>query len=160
MQIVTPSRDALEAYRQKKREIDETVGRVNGRYSDGLWSPIHYQYRSFPAAELIAYYRAADIALVTPLRDGLNLVAKEYVASRINGDGAVILSEFAGVAHQLPEAILTNPYSSEDVASALRRALEMDGAERRRRMAAMQTRVQAEDIAWWLGEFVKLANEQ
>jgi alpha,alpha-trehalose-phosphate synthase [UDP-forming] len=158
MQLVTPSRDAVEAYRQKKREIDEMVGRVNGRFSDGLWSPVHYQYRSFSPTELVAYYRAADIALVTPLRDGLNLVAKEYVASRINGDGALILSEFAGVADQLPEAVLTNPYSSEDVAAALQQALTMDTAEKRRRMAAMQARVKADDISWWLGEFTKLAN--
>ena len=159
IQIVTPSRDGVEAYRQKKREIDEMVGRVNGRYSDALWSPIHYQYRSFPPTELVSYYCAADIALVTPLRDGLNLVAKEYVASRIHGDGVVILSEFAGVAHQLPEAILTNPYSSEDVASALLRALTMGVDEQSRRMAAMQARVKAEDIRWWLREFLSFAYE-
>jgi trehalose 6-phosphate synthase/phosphatase len=157
MQIVTPSRDGVAAYRQKKREIDEMVGRVNGRYSDGIWNPIHYQYRSFSPAELVAYYRAADIALVTPLRDGLNLVAKEYVASRINEDGAVILSEFAGVSHQIPQAILTNPYSSEDVASALQQALSMGEEDRHRRMVAMRSRVQEQDIAWWLEEFVRLA---
>jgi trehalose-6-phosphate synthase len=159
MQIVTPSRDAVEAYRQKKREIDEMVGRVNGRFSDALWSPIHYQYRSFSPNELVAYYRAADIALVTPLRDGLNLVAKEYVASRVGGDGALILSEFAGVSDQLPQAILTNPYSSEDIAAALQQALTMDPPEKNRRMAEMQGRVKAEDINWWLGEFIKLADE-
>ena len=159
MQLVTPSRDGVEAYRQKKREIDEMVGRVNGRFSDGIWNPIHYQYRAFSAAELVTYYRAAEIALVTPLRDGLNLVAKEYVASRIHDDGVVILSEFAGVAQQLPEAILTNPYSSEDVASALQRALSMDNAEQHQRMAAMRARVEAEDIHWWLQEFLDLANE-
>jgi trehalose-6-phosphate synthase len=159
LQIVTPSRDAVEAYRQKKREIDETVGRVNGHYSDGLWTPIHYQYRSFSPSELVAYYRAADIALVTPLRDGLNLVAKEYVAARIHGDGAVVLSEFAGVADQLPQAILTNPYSPEEVGFALEQALTMTPEEKKERMAAMQSRVSAEDIHWWLNEFLRLANE-
>ncbi len=158
MQIVTPSRDDLEAYRQKKREIDEMVGRVTGRFSDGLWTPIHYQYRAFSPAELIAYYRAADVALVTPLRDGLNLVAKEYVASRIHGDGAVILSEFAGVADQLPEAILTNPYSSEQVAAALQQALTMGVAEQQQRMAAMQARIRLQDIHWWLKEFLAFAH--
>lgn len=158
MQIVTPSRDAVEAYRQKKREIDEMVGRVNGRFSDGLWTPVHYQYRSYPPSELIAYYSAADIALVTPLRDGLNLVAKEYVASRINRDGVVILSEFAGVADQLPEAILTNPYSSEELASALQQALTMGAAEKKQRMTAMQARLRSQDIHWWLKEFLELAN--
>ncbi len=157
-QIVTPSRDTVEAYRQKKREIDEMVGQVNGRFSDGLWSPIHYQYRAYPPSELIAYYSAADVALVTPLRDGLNLVAKEYVASRIHGDGAVVLSEFAGVAVQMPEAILTNPYSSEQVASALQQALTMRSAEQKQRMAAMQARLRSQDIHWWLREFLELAH--
>lgn len=159
LQIVTPSRDGVEAYRQKKREIDETVGRVNGRFSDGLWTPIHYLYRSFTAVELVAYYRAAEIALITPLRDGLNLIAKEYVAARIHGDGALVLSEFAGVADQLPQAILTNPYSSEDVAFALQQALTMRPEEQQQRMAAMQDRVRAEDIRWWLNEFLRLADE-
>lgn len=159
MQIVTPSRDAVEAYRQKKREIDEMVGRVNGRFSDALWSPIHYQYRAFSPADLIAYYRAANIALVTPLRDGLNLVAKEYVAARVHGDGAVILSEFAGVADQLPEAILTNPYSAEDVARSLQEALTMPLDEQKRRMAAMQSRIRAQDIHWWLNEFLSMMHD-
>lgn len=159
LQIVTPSRDGVQAYRQKKREIDEMVGRVNGRYSDGLWLPIHYFYRAFPPAELVSYYRAADIALVTPLRDGLNLVAKEYAASRISGDGIIILSEFAGVADQMPEAILTNPYSDEELAASLQQALTMQPDEQRARMAPMQARVRAEDIHWWLNEFVKLADE-
>ncbi len=159
MQIVTPSRDGVEAYRQKKREIDEMVGRVNGRHSDGIWNPIHYQYRSFSPAELIAYYRAADVALVTPFRDGLNLVAKEYVASRIGVDGVVILSEFAGVAEQLPEATLTNPYSPEQLASALQQALTMGQTEQRERMSAMQSRIKAQDINWWLNEFVALSHE-
>ncbi len=134
------------------------VGRVNGRFSDGLWTPIHYVYRPFPPNELVAYYRAADIALVTPLRDGLNLVAKEYVAARVRGDGIIILSEFAGVSDQLPEAILTNPYSSEEVADALQQALTMRPAEQRERMAAMQARIRKEDIYWWLKEFLDLAN--
>ena len=120
---------------------------------------IHYQYRSFSPSELVAYYRAADIALVTPLRDGLNLVAKEYVASRIHTDGVVVLSEFAGVAHQLPEAVLTNPYSSEDVALSLQRALTMGSPEQHERMAAMRARVAAQDIRWWLNEFLDVANE-
>ena len=136
IQIVTPSRLAVDAYRQKKREIDEAVGRINGRFSDGIWIPIRYLHRSFTPSELLAYYRAADIALVTPLRDGLNLVAKEFVAARINEDGVVILSEFAGVASQLPEALITNPYSQEDVAAALAQALSMPKAEQRERMKA------------------------
>ncbi len=158
IQLVTPSRANVEAYRQKKREIDEIVGRINGRFSDGIWMPIRYQYRSFSLAELAAYYRAADIALVTPLRDGLNLVAKEYVASRVQTDGVLILSEFAGVAHQLPEALMVNPYNVEDMAAALKHALEMPKEEQHRRMQVMQARIKAEDISWWMKEFLDRMN--
>ena len=155
IQIVTPSRLDVEAYRQKKREVDETVGRINGRFSDGIWIPIRYQHRSFSPSELIAYYRAADIALVTPLRDGLNLVAKEYVASRIHEDGVVILSEFAGVAYQLPEALITNPYDVDDVAATLEQALRMPKTEQHWRMEAMRNRLKVEDITWWARDFLE-----
>jgi alpha,alpha-trehalose-phosphate synthase [UDP-forming] len=159
IQIVTPSRLDVEAYRQKKREIDETVGRINGRFSDDIWIPIHYLHRSFSPSELIRYYRAADIALVTPLRDGLNLVAKEYVASRIHEDGVVILSEFAGVTYQLPEALITNPYSPEDMATTLEQALKMPKSEQQWRMEAMRNRLKAEDIKWWANEFLQCLNQ-
>jgi len=159
IQIVTPSRLDVEAYRQKKREVDETVGRINGRFSDGIWIPIRYLHRSFSPSELIAYYRAADIALVTPLRDGLNLVAKEYVASRIHADGVVILSEFAGAAYQLPEALITNPYSPEDMATTLEQALRMPKLEQQWRMEAMRNRLKAEDIKWWANEFLQYLNQ-
>lgn len=155
VQIVTPSRVEVEAYREKKREVDEAVGRINGRFSDGTWIPVRYLHRPFSLAELIAYYRAADIALVTPLRDGLNLVAKEYVAARIHEEGVVILSEFAGVAYQLPEALLTNPYSVDDLASAIQRALLLTKEEQRERMRPMRSRIQAEDISWWAKQFLE-----
>jgi trehalose-6-phosphate synthase len=155
VQIVTPSRNEVAAYREKKREIDEAVGRINGRFSDGAWIPIRYLHRAFSPADLITYYRAADIALVTPLRDGLNLVAKEYVASRIHEDGVVILSEFAGVAHQLPEALLTNPYSVDEMAATIARALEMPKEEQRQRMGRMRRRLAAEDITWWAKAFLE-----
>jgi trehalose 6-phosphate synthase/phosphatase len=154
IQIVTPSRSEVDAYRQRKREIDEIVGRINGRFSSDFWVPIRYLYRSVSPSELIAYYRAADVALVTPLRDGLNLVAKEYVASRINTDGVLILSEFAGVARQLPEALSVNPYSTEDMAAALVQALLTPPEEQRRQMEAMQKRLKAQDISWWAQEFL------
>jgi trehalose 6-phosphate synthase/phosphatase len=111
IQIVTPSRQVVKAYQQKKREIDEVVGRINGRFSDDQWIPIRYLFRTLTPNELMAYYRLSDIALVTPLRDGLNLVAKEFIASRLDDGGVLILSEFAGVARQLPEALMVNPYS-------------------------------------------------
>lgn len=154
IQIVTPSRSDVEAYRQKKREIDEAVGRINGRFSDGIWIPIRYLHRTFSPSELIAYYRAADIALVTPLRDGLNLVAKEYVAARIHDDGVVILSEFAGVAYQFPEALITNPYSVEDLAQTLDEAMRMPMLEQHQRMEIMRRRVQTEGIEWWASAFL------
>ncbi len=154
IQIVTPSRQDVQAYRQRKREIDEIVGRINGRFSDGFWVPIRYLYRSVSPTELAAYLRAADIALVTPLRDGLNLVAKEYVAARVNGDGVLILSEFAGVARQLPQALLVNAYSPQDISAAIREALAMPKEEQRRRMEAMQARIKTEDLSWWAREFL------
>ncbi len=154
IQIVTPSRLEVEAYREKKREIDEAVGRINGRFSDDTWIPIRYLHRSFSPSELLAYYRAADIALVTPLRDGLNLVAKEFVAARVDDDGVVILSEFAGVASQLPEALITNPYRQEDVAAALDQALRMPKAEQHERMRAMHQRIREQDIHWWAKGFL------
>jgi trehalose 6-phosphate synthase len=155
IQIVTPSREeGVEAYREKKREIDEIVGRVNGKFSNDLWVPIHYLYRTFSASRLVVYYRAADVALVTPLRDGLNLVAKEYVASRVDQDGVLILSEFAGVSGQLPEALLVNPYSDEDMATGIERALRMSKEEQRRRMQPMQSRLKEEGISWWTQEFL------
>ncbi len=159
IQIVTPSRARVKAYRQRKREIDELVGRINGRFSDGIWMPIRYLYRRISPTELVAYYRTSDIALVTPLRDGLNLVAKEYVVSRIDGDGVLILSEFAGVAYQLPEALLVNPYSVEDIAKALLHALKMPKEEQRRRMSAMQARIKSQDIFWWAQEFLERMSE-
>jgi trehalose 6-phosphate synthase len=153
-QIVTPSREGIEAYREKKREIDEIVGRINGRFSNDLWTPVHYLYRSFSPQRLMVYYRAADIALVTPLRDGLNLVAKEYVASRFEADGVLILSEFAGVAQQLPEAVLVNPYDVDDMARALEQALAMPKEEQQRRMQVMQKRLRSQGIDWWTEEFL------
>jgi trehalose 6-phosphate synthase len=155
-QLVTPSREGIAAYREKKREIDEVVGRINGRFSTDVWTPVHYLYRSFAPSRLIVYYRAADIALVTPLRDGLNLVAKEYVASRVDQDGVLILSEFAGVTCQLPEALIVNPYDVEDMAGSIEEALHMPREEQRRRVAIMQGRIKAESISWWMDEFLNL----
>lgn len=158
-QIVTPSREGVAAYREKKREIDEIVGRINGKFSNDLWTPLHYLYRSFPPSRLAVYYRVADVALVTPLRDGLNLVAKEYVASRVHQDGVLILSEFAGVTCQLPEALAVNPYDMEEMAYVIDQALQMPREEQRRRMQAMQTRIKAESISWWMNEFLRLMGE-
>lgn len=140
-----------------KREIDEAVGRISGRFTAEGWVPVRYVYHSVPQSELTAHYVAADLALVTPLRDGMNLVAKEYVASRVHDDGMLILSEFAGAAEDLPEAVRVNPYNSDDVAEQIRCALSMPREETRTRMAALRARVRERDIRWWLrgvlGEF-------
>src|SRR5262249_35381140 len=116
VQITVPSRFRVPEYRALKRQIDETVGRIIGRFTRDARAPLAYYYMSFDHERLAAWYRAADVALVTPLRDGMNLVAKEYVACHPEGDGVLVLSEFAGASHDLPEALLVNPYEPDTIA--------------------------------------------
>ncbi len=156
-QLLVPSRERVEEYQAQKRAIDEAVGRINGRFSEHRWSPIRYLVRSVPPDELVAMYRAADIALVTPLRDGMNLVAKEYVAAQTEERGMLVLSELAGCAAELPEALIVNPYDTGAVAETLHRALEMPEEERRARMSALRHRVRANDVRDWLGRFLDAA---
>ena len=152
VQITTPSRTRVEEYRKMKREIDEIVGRINGRFQKVDWIPIRYFYRSIPRERLLAYYLAADVALVTPLIDGMNLVAKEYITTK--GDsGTLILSEFTGAAKELKEAILVNPYDTEDIIEALKKALEMSPVEKRQRFEALKQKVKKHDIYWWSERF-------
>ncbi len=153
-QIAVPSRERVEEYRRMKREIEEAIGRISGRFTSEGWVPVRYLYRSVPTVELAAHYVAADLALVTPLRDGMNLVAKEYVASRIHDDGMLILSEFAGAAEGLPEAVRVNPYNVDDVAAQIRAALTMPREQVSERMGRMRARVKKEDIRWWLRGFL------
>jgi trehalose 6-phosphate synthase/phosphatase len=154
LQIAVPSRENVEAYRELKREIEEIAGRINGAYGTLHSAPIHYVYDSVNEIELTGSYRSADVMLITPLRDGMNLVAKEYVASRVDGDGVLVLSEFAGAAHELPEALIVNPYDVEAIATALERALEMPEQERRTRMAALRTNVASRPVELWAESFV------
>ena len=153
-QVMVPSRERVAEYGELKREIDETVGRINGRFSERGWSPIRYLVRSLPPAELVALYRQADVALVTPLRDGMNLVAKEYVAAQLDDDGVLVLSEMAGAADELQEALLVNPFDVDEVADALHRALQMPLDERRARMSALRHRVRANDVRVWVERFL------
>jgi len=154
IQIVVPSREDIPKYGELKAEIQRTVSEINGRYGEPGWMPIHYLHRSVDRSELLAYYRAADIALVTPLKDGMNLVAKEYCASRVNNDGVLILSEFAGAAFQLQGgALLVNPYHTRAVAEAIRKACEMPQSEQRRRMRKSRARIRREDIYQWRDAF-------
>jgi trehalose 6-phosphate synthase len=149
VQIVVPSRHQVEEYRRLKREIDEDVGRINGKFGIEGWAPITYRYRALDREELIAQYRAASVALVTPLKDGLNLVAPEFVAARVDNDGVLVLSEFAGVAEHLPGALLVNPYDHEECANAIAAALEMHEEERRARMGALRRHVSANPVSAW-----------
>ncbi|MFQ6136663.1 MAG: trehalose-6-phosphate synthase [Candidatus Hydrothermarchaeales archaeon] len=153
VQIATPSRTKVKEYRLLKREVDEMVGRINGRFQRLDWVPIRYFYRSFTHEQLIAYYRAADIAFVTPLIDGMNLVAKEYMASKGTEDGVLILSEFAGAAEEMTEALLINPHDTRGVVYAIKKALEMSSRERKSRSEALRNKIRTHDLDWWLDSF-------
>jgi len=158
--IVVPSRIGVDNYQRMKTRIDETVGRINGRYARVGWSPIHYRFTSLEFTDIVAAYRACGIALVTPLRDGMNLIAKEYVAARTDGDGVLILSEMAGSARELGEALIINPNFREEVADALKTALEMPPEEQRARMTAMQRRLERYDVVTWARDFLRQAVRQ
>jgi trehalose 6-phosphate synthase/phosphatase len=151
---VVPSREEVAQYRRMKKDLDEVVGRVNGRFGNMGWVPIRYQYRSLSFSELVAFYRAADAALITPLRDGMNLVAKEYVACRVEDDGVLILSETTGAARDLGESIPVNPNHQGELADAILEALRMEPAEQARRMRPMRERLRRFDAAWWARSFL------
>jgi trehalose 6-phosphate synthase/phosphatase len=156
-QVLVPSRERVPDYSQLKREIDQAVGRVNGRFSAGGWSPVRYIARPVPREDLFAMYRQADVALVTPLRDGMNLVAKEYVASQLDDSGVLILSEMAGAAEELQEALIVNPFHGDAVVEAIQRALSMPEQERRARMSALRARVKSRDVYAWVSDFMAAA---
>ncbi|MBI4538452.1 MAG: trehalose-6-phosphate synthase [Gemmatimonadetes bacterium] len=156
VQVVVPSREEIPEYYDLKTEIEQLVGRINGEFTQPGWIPIQYVYRSWERNELLAYYRAAEIALVTPLKDGMNLVAKEYCACRIDESGVLILSEFAGAASQLAEgALLVNPYDVYRVSDAIYRAFTMSAEERRSRMRKLRSTIARYDIFWWVDAFLK-----
>lgn len=155
IQIAVPSRERVPKYSKLRKEVDELIGEINGDWSTANWSPITYVRRSLPQSELAALYAAADVALVTPLRDGLNLVAKEYVACKSSGDGVLVLSEFAGAAAEMGEALLVNPYDEEGVSETIARALSLDEPERRERMLALYRRVHKNNVFAWGRRFVE-----
>jgi trehalose 6-phosphate synthase/phosphatase len=155
IQVTVPSRGNVGAYRSFRRELDELIGRVNGAFGTIEAVPIHYLYRSLSPAELVALYRAADVMVVTPLRDGMNLVAKEFVASRIDDGGVLVLSEFAGAADELQEALTVNPYDLDGVADMIARALTLDAAERTRRMRALRSTIHQFTVQHWSAEFLR-----
>ncbi len=158
VQVVLPSREDIPRYQRQKVEIERLVGEINGQFTRSGWVPVHYIYRNLEWPRLPAYYLAADVALVTPLKDGMNLVSKEYCATHVHEDGALVLSEFAGAAAQLQRgAFLVNPYDTEGVAEALERALRASAAEQRRRMRRMRQAVSDYDIYRWVDRFLEAA---
>jgi trehalose 6-phosphate synthase/phosphatase len=158
IQIAVPSREDILQYQALKTEIEGLISEINGRFSQSGWTPVHYMSRSLERTDLLAYYRAADIALITSLKDGMNLVAKEYCAANVDKSGILILSEFAGAAMQLRgDALLVNPYDIEGVAEAIYQAYGMDKDERRWRMQRLRKSVARRDVFWWVRSFLHAA---
>ena len=154
VQVAVPSRETLSDYEDMRELIEQAVGRINGVHGGHHRMPVHYIYGEVPRELLVAYYVAADVMCVTPLRDGMNLVAKEYVVSRPQDDGVLVLSEFAGVANELDRAVLVNPYDIDGIVTALQTALEMPQAERRERMKAMKDQVRTHDVHAWAARVI------
>jgi trehalose 6-phosphate synthase/phosphatase len=152
--VVVPSRIGVENYQSVKNQIDGLIGKINGQFGSLEWMPIIYQYRSLGYNELIALYALSDIALITPLRDGMNLIAKEYVATRTNIDGTLILSEMAGAAEELDESIIINPNNVEEISAALNAALQMGPEEQNRRIGIMQQRIADYNVFTWASDFI------
>ena len=155
IQVAVPSRTKVEAYEDFRHQVDELVGRINGLYGTIRSVPIHYLYQSFNEKQLTAMYRAADVMLVTALRDGMNLVAKEFVAARTDDDGVLVLSEFAGAASELGEALIVNPYDVDGIAEGIQKALDMSEEERKLRMNALRRRVNEFDVHRWAQTFLE-----
>ncbi|WP_075342058.1 bifunctional alpha,alpha-trehalose-phosphate synthase (UDP-forming)/trehalose-phosphatase [Tenacibaculum agarivorans] len=153
--LAVPSRSNVPQYQKLKRETDELVGRINGKFATVSWTPIWYFYRALPFSDLIDLYISSDVALITPIRDGMNLVAKEYVATRANKDGVLILSEMAGAAKEMNEALLINPNNYEDFTNKLKQALTMPIEEQQKRMKFLQNRLKRYDVGKWAEEFLK-----
>ncbi|RPJ09131.1 MAG: trehalose-phosphatase, partial [Spirochaetaceae bacterium] len=149
-----PSRIDVEQYQHEKSAINQIVGKINGTYGDIHWTPVIYQYRAVEFEQLAALYQRSDVGLITPLRDGMNLVAKEYIASKTEKRGVLILSEMAGAALELGEAVIINPNHREEIAEAILTALEMPRDEQAKRVAAMQERLKKYDVKKWVEDFL------
>jgi len=151
--IVVPSRDNIEGYREIKKEIEATVGRINGKYSNLSWRPLIYQYKSIPFNELVAIYNISDVGFITPIRDGMNLVAKEFIACQTENKGMLVLSEMAGAAVELNESIIINPTDVEETSDALDKALNMSQEEKDKRILKMQNRLKRYNVFTWTADF-------
>lgn len=155
LQAAVPSREGVDAYASFRKQVDEIAGRINGRFGTPSATPVHLLHQALPFEELVALYRAADVMLVTPLRDGMNLVAKEFCACRVDDTGVLILSEFAGAAVAMKEALLVNPYDVGSLATSMERALTLPPEEATRRMRILRRRVERGDVHGWAGRFLR-----
>lgn len=149
VQVAVPSREAVGEYQIIRERVEQLVGRINGEHGRPGWVPVHYLHRSLDRDDLVALYRSADIMLITPLRDGMNLVAKEYIASRLDETGVLVLSEFAGAAEQLGRALIVNPYDIDGLTATLEHAIELDVREQKSRMRPLRRNVQRWDVHRW-----------
>ena len=153
--LTVPSRSSVSDYKRLKKETDEIVGRVNGKFATINWTPIWYYYRAMDFDDLVDLYMTSDIAMITPVRDGMNLVAKEFVATRVMGNGVLILSEMAGASKELYESILVNPFDLNQMSDALLTAIQMPEEEQQKRNLRMQKRLQRYSVEYWANEFMK-----
>jgi trehalose 6-phosphate synthase len=160
IQVASPSRERVEQYRLLREEVEGTVGHINGTYDTIENTAVRYLHHSYPVEEMVALYLAADVMLVTALRDGMNLVAKEYVTARTNNDGALVLSEFAGAADQLKQALLMNPHDIDGLKDAVMRAVRMTPKEAARRMRSMRKQILDHDVDHWSADFLNALNEK
>ncbi len=157
--IVVPSRDTVPLYKALRDDIDKLAGNINARYRTNTWTPLHYFYRSFPIEMLAALYQLIDVCLVTPMRDGMNLVCKEFIASRVNKNGVLILSEMAGAAKELVDALIVNPNNIVEMSDAMLKALNMPGEEQERRMKQLSHLVFKYNVHNWSRTFVERLKE-
>ncbi|WP_291278240.1 trehalose-6-phosphate synthase [Galactobacter sp.] len=156
IQIASPSREKVDSYQQLREEVEGTVGRINGEYDSLSHTAVRYLHHSYPVEEMVALYLAADILLVTPLRDGMNLVAKEYASARgADGNGRLVLSEFAGAADQLKQAVIVNPHDIDGLKAAIMEAINLSRKEAKRRMGLMSRSVQQNDVNRWSKDFLE-----
>ena len=158
--LTVPSRAAVSDYKKLKRETDEIVGRVNGEFATVNWTPIWYYYRNMDFEDLVDLYTTSDIAMITPVRDGMNLVAKEFISTRVEKDGVLILSEMAGASKELFQAVLVNPFDLNNMAEALYQAVNMTKVEQVERNRKMRKRLKRYNVEHWAKEFMKGLNLQ
>lgn len=154
IQVAVPSREQVRGYERLRREVNELVGEINGHFGTAGWMPVIYIRRGIPRPQLVALYAAADVAWITPLRDGMNLIAKEYVVSKVDGNGVLVVSEFAGAAEEMEEAFAVNPFDEEQTAEVIKRALRLPEEERRRRLLALRERVVRNNVFDWSERFL------